>query len=178
MMRALRVCLAVSLALLATAAGCGGASGEEAGDPIAARSEPCSDLPHRGTRVLGDMFFGGEARPGWEQGDEIQRSRYGGRWFSKLGLYVRGEDPIELRVRLGIPVRIKGWSAKRRTRLVSIDPSNDGCDGRSWRGYPGGFLFSGRRCLMLRVGVRDVLDKAPFGLGRACPKRGRGTESG
>lgn len=161
------LCL-VSIPAAATSGQPASSTQSQAAPPDAA-TRACEARPRYGTRVLGRVFFGGEARPGWEQGDRMQSSRYpGGRRFSKLGLLVRGAEPVVLRIREGIRAWIKGWSADEPTRTLAIDPqATERCGGK-WRVFYGGFLFVEPRCLMLRVDVGERSATVPFGLGMSC----------
>jgi hypothetical protein len=113
---------------------------------------------------LGRVAFQAYTRPGWEQGDRVQVGRYPHETlFAKAGLWVRGPDPIVLRV--DAPVLMKGWSAAGKNTEITIPP----CADQEWRVFPGGFLIPRpRRCVTLEIEVAERRAQVPFGVGVSC----------
>ena len=162
----MRIAASLSVIALLMIAGTGteGASSASAREPAA---RTCATPSQPGSRVLHRVFFAGEATQNWHQGARIQSDHQGGRWFSKLGLYVRDDEPVRLRIPRHAKARITGWTADRPTRRLTVTSNPSGCPG-GWHVFPGGLLFRGHRCLRLRVKAGDRLRKVPFGLRLSC----------
>jgi hypothetical protein len=107
------------------------------------------------------------------EGEEVQSARSGGDlpWFAKFGLYVRGTEDVVVRVPVGQRdvVKIQGWgSDPHELRSDILVQSTAGCDA-IWTAYPGGLVFSGRRCVRLDVeGPGSRGGSARFGLRKDC----------
>jgi hypothetical protein len=138
------------------------------GDDERRAVECSSDDPGEAATYSGDrVAFGAPA------GEEVQSDRFGGPlpWFAKLGLFVRGSGTVVVRVPEAQHevVKISGWGGRagdlRTDVLLEAAPA---C-ASDWTAYPGGLVFSGRRCVRLRVeGPGDATGSAVLGLRRDC----------
>ena len=173
---AARLCLVLTLTATAGAAtSCDSARTGAGGRPRASSTVVCShqvDKPRDpGTFVLGRVYFGGYASPGWRQGAKLQASRWSDReWFSKVGLAVRGVARVVLRVSPTHErsVRMEGWSKPGSPAITLHQTARGRCPDQVWQTYFGGFVYSKRQCLRLRVEVGNRKARVPFGLGVAC----------
>jgi hypothetical protein len=120
------------------------------------------------------VAFGRDASA--REGSELQSDRFGGDlpWFAKTGLFVRGTEPVVVRVpsTQRDAVKILGWTGTDDNELrggVLVEPAS-ACPA-DWTAYPGGLAFSGRRCVRLRVeGPGDETGSALFGLRKDCSR--------
>jgi hypothetical protein len=93
-----------------------------------------------------------------------------GRSFSKVGLYVRGNVSVRLRVPREVPASVDiRWDSKGPSRTVLIRQRLTGtCADVLWMGHAGGVLFDGQLCLPLVVEVAGQRRTVTFGLKRDC----------
>jgi hypothetical protein len=116
-------------------------------------------------------------------GAAVESHRSGGRlpWFAKTGLFVRGDQPVVVRVpsELADSVAISGWTqppSSRTSEVVRVAPG-PGCPG-NWTGYPGGLVFRGRHCVRLSVeGPGSARGSVLVGLRKDCPRARRAGRS-
>jgi hypothetical protein len=104
------------------------------------------------------------------EGEQVQADRGDGYlpWFAKIGLFVRGQGDVVVRVPAVAhdEVNMAGWGAGD-----DAPPQTDIriTASRCWTAYPGGLVFNGRRCVRLEVeGPGKLKGTARFGLRRAC----------
>lgn len=151
-----------------------GACGEKraASEPSAAHA-PCLSSPpgKAATYANANVAFARDA--GTREGGKVQSARIGGDlpWFAKFGLYVRGNQDVVVRVPAGQRevVKIRGWqSGANEVPSSVLVRSTSGCRA-IWTVYPGGLVFSGRRCVRLEVaGPGSQRGSALVGLRKDC----------
>jgi hypothetical protein len=149
-------------------------AGSSASAP-SARGGDCgpNTTPSRdGTKVLGRVFFGGSSEPGWEQGDATRRDRWRrGRWFTKVGLLVRGDEPVVLELPAHKPIEFIGWFGEERSKTRTIDLTlSQPCGERDWQFDAGGFIYAGRHCAKVDVTADGRTKRIPFGLAKDCDR--------
>jgi hypothetical protein len=149
--------------------GCGAADQQHA-DTAASRL----DCPRWGARPTSATFVADRVafdRSGAAQGAPRQTTTAeDGRSFSKVGLYVRGNVRVRLRVPRDVPASVDiTWDSKGPSRTVVIQQRLTGaCADLLWTGHAGGALFDGELCLPLVVEVARQRQTVTFGLKRDC----------
>lgn len=109
---------------------------------------------------------------GQRQGERLQRSRTAdGRYYSKLGLYVRGKQKVTI-IGESADVAIQGWVADGAANVTrrSVTLRLQQC-GERWRVFPGGPVFARPQCAAIRVTVGAQSKRVWFGLGQDCPDK-------
>jgi hypothetical protein len=151
-----------------------GACGDKGAAPELSRAPaPCPSTPpgKAATYATANVAFARDA--GTREGEKVQSARMGGDlpWFAKFGLYVRGSEDVVVRVPAGQRevVKIRGWGSNAdELRSDILVPPTPGCRA-AWTVYPGGLVFSGRRCVRLEVeGSGSRRGSALFGLRKDC----------
>lgn len=151
-----------------------GACGDKSGAPeMSAARAPCSSSPpgKAATYANANVAFARDA--GIRESEEMQSTRIGGAlpWFTKFGLYIRGDRDVVVRVPAVQQdvIEIRGWGSEtRELRRDVLVRSTPGCR-TSWTVYPGGLVFSGRHCVRLEVeGPGRQRGSARFGLRKDC----------
>jgi hypothetical protein len=151
-----------------------GACGESGGGShLSTTRGPCLSSPPGKAATYANASIAFARDAGTREGEEVQSTRLGGElpWFAKFGLYVRGNQEVVVRVpaRQRDVVKIRGWgSTANELHTDILVPSMSGCRA-IWSVYPGGLVFSGRRCVRLVVeGPGSRRGSALFGLRRDC----------
>ena len=144
----------ILVVIVGTAAACG------SGDRAVARCDDTAPGPGATFATAGVAFAARE-------GEEVQSDRGDGYlpWFAKFGLYVRGRGDVVIRVpaEQRDAINLTGWGGDPPRTDLRISAS------RCWTAYPGGLVFTGRRCVRLEVeGPGALRGTARFGLRRDC----------
>lgn len=163
---------AVALALLSSP----GASGRDP-SPI----ENLDDCPgiqtdHAPRPQVG--AFGRVALPRFAApGERIETAPFpGGRRYAKLGLHVRGAQPVTLSV--DSPASITGWRASEDlTNEVTLSQGSR-CRGTGWHWFPGGLVVpKPGSCVDLSITVGNETRVIPFGLDKRCKSAAQRAEA-
>lgn len=90
-------------------------------------------------------------------------------YFSKLGLWFRGSDPITIAIAEPDGTAELAWEG--RSQAV-VTPIGCGTDPNQWNGIVGGYLVDKPLCLDLRISSGERSETVQAGIGAACPGQG------
>lgn len=122
--------------------------------------------PHRPRiAVFGQVAFPRYADPGDRIPARFIDRRPGQRLFSKMGLYVRGAQPITLTVD---DPALMAWARQGLSSQITLE-QGPRCAGAGWHAYPGGLIVpTPGSCVRLSVVVGARSKTVPFGVGIRC----------